>query len=52
MRIEVNGVRLFVDVEGATLVPDAAALRDKPTLILLHGAPERAWAVHREFITA
>jgi proline iminopeptidase len=39
MRIEVNGVRLFFDVEGAKLVPDGPVMREKPTLILLHGAP-------------
>ncbi len=31
--------RLFVDIEGAALVPDGAALRANPTLILLHGGP-------------
>jgi proline iminopeptidase len=35
----VNGVRLFFDVEGAKLVPDGPAMREKPTLILLHGGP-------------
>jgi pimeloyl-ACP methyl ester carboxylesterase len=40
MRIEIApGVRLFVDVEGAGLVPDGALMRIKPTLILLHGGP-------------
>jgi proline iminopeptidase len=39
MRVEVNGVRLFFDVEGAKLVPDGPAMREKPTLILLHGGP-------------
>lgn len=40
MRIEIEpGVRLFVDVEGAALVPDGPRLREKPTLILLHGGP-------------
>ncbi|MDP9046455.1 MAG: alpha/beta hydrolase [Pseudomonadota bacterium] len=40
MRIEVEpGVRLFVDVEGAGLVPDGASMRVKPTLVLLHGGP-------------
>ena len=33
------GVRLFVDIEGAGLVPDGAQMRSKPTLILLHGGP-------------
>jgi proline-specific peptidase len=39
MRIEVNGVRLFFDVEGAKFVADRKVLREKPTLILLHGGP-------------
>ncbi len=40
MQIEIEpGVRLFVDVEGASHVPDGAALREKPTLLLLHGGP-------------
>ena len=33
------GVRLFVDIEGAGLVPDGPVMREKPTLILLHGGP-------------
>lgn len=33
------GVRLFVDVEGPSHVPDGPRLREKPTLILLHGGP-------------
>jgi pimeloyl-ACP methyl ester carboxylesterase len=32
-------VRLFVDIEGAALVPDGPVLRPKPTLLLLHGGP-------------
>src|SRR3954463_14885464 len=39
MHIHVNGVRLFFDVEGAKLVPDGSAMREKPTLLLLHGGP-------------
>jgi pimeloyl-ACP methyl ester carboxylesterase len=40
MQIEIEpGVRLFVDIEGAGLVPDGAVMRDKPTLLLLHGGP-------------
>jgi proline iminopeptidase len=39
MRIEVNGARLFFDVEGARLVPDGKLMREKPTLLLLHGGP-------------
>jgi len=35
----VNGVRLFFDVEGAKFVADGPAMREKPTLLLLHGGP-------------
>ena len=34
-----SGVRLFVDIEGAGLVPDGPSMRAKPTLLLLHGGP-------------
>jgi len=33
------GVRLFVDIEGPALVPDGSTMREKPTLLLLHGGP-------------
>jgi pimeloyl-ACP methyl ester carboxylesterase len=39
MYVAVNGVRLFFDVEGASVVPDGPAMREKPTLLLLHGGP-------------
>ncbi len=39
MYVQVNGVRLFFDVEGIEWVPDGERLRRKPTLILLHGGP-------------
>ena len=39
MHVLVNGVRLFFDVEGPKLVPDGAVMRERPTLLLLHGGP-------------
>ena len=40
MRLEVEpGVRLFVDVAGAGLVPDGPAMVERPTVVLLHGGP-------------
>ncbi|HJQ60581.1 MAG TPA: alpha/beta hydrolase [Vineibacter sp.] len=39
MHVLVNGVRLYFDVEGAQLVPDGARMREKPTVLLLHGGP-------------
>ncbi len=39
MRVLVNGIRLFVDVANASLEPDEDQLREKPTLLMLHGGP-------------
>ncbi|PSK85022.1 proline iminopeptidase [Murinocardiopsis flavida] len=39
MRVAVNGTSLFVDIEGPGLVPDGDGMREKPTLLLLHGGP-------------
>ena len=39
MYIHVNGAKLYFDVEGAGLVPDGPRMREKPTLLLLHGGP-------------
>jgi proline iminopeptidase len=39
MKISVNGVRLYFDVDGASLVPNGDKMNTKPTLILLHGGP-------------
>lgn len=39
MLVRVNGVRLFVDVANAALVLDGGRMREKPTLLMLHGGP-------------
>ena len=39
MRIEVNGTRLWFDVDGSALVPDGPLMRRRPTVILIHGGP-------------
>ena len=39
MYVTVNGARLYFDVEGAGLVPDGPRMREKPTLLMLHGGP-------------
>jgi proline iminopeptidase len=39
MHVLVNGVRLFFDVEGAQLVPAGRTMRQRPTVVLLHGGP-------------
>ncbi len=39
MRVSIGDTHLFFDVEGAKLVPDGPALRERPTILLLHGGP-------------
>lgn len=39
MQVTVNGARIFFDVDGAKYVPDGKRLRERPTLLLLHGGP-------------
>jgi proline-specific peptidase len=37
--VSVGDVRLFVDADGAKLVPDGMSMRERPTIVLLHGGP-------------
>jgi pimeloyl-ACP methyl ester carboxylesterase len=40
MQVEVNGTRLWFDVDGPALVPAAGSeLSERPTVVLLHGGP-------------
>jgi len=39
MHVSIGDARLFFDVEGAKLVADGPAMRERPTLVLLHGGP-------------
>jgi len=39
MRVQVRGTRLYFDVEGMGLVPDGPTMRERPTLLCLHGGP-------------
>ncbi len=39
MQVEVDGTRLWFDVDGPALVPDGAGMRERPTIVLLHGGP-------------
>lgn len=52
MYVSVNGVRLYVDIEGAGLVPDGTAMREKPTLVLLHGGPGADHSLYKPAFSA
>src|SRR4030081_2688407 len=52
MHVLVNGLGLFLDVEGAKLVPAGPAMREKPTLLLLHGGPGFDHSIYRPAYSA
>jgi pimeloyl-ACP methyl ester carboxylesterase len=39
MLVSVGDVRLFVDIDGAKLVPDGMSMRERPTIVMVHGGP-------------
>ena len=39
MQVDVNGTRLWFDVDGQALVPRGDSMEPRPTLVLLHGGP-------------
>lgn len=52
MRILVNGVRLYFDVEGAGLRAQGASMAQKPTLLLLHGGPGADHSIYKPQFSA
>jgi len=47
--VSVGDVRLYVDVDGAKLVPDGMSMRERPTIILLHGGPGADHTMYKEW---
>lgn len=47
MRVLVNGVHLYFDVEGSALRPEGPRMVQKPTLLLLHGGPGADHTVYK-----
>ena len=39
MRASLRGTELYFDVEGAGLVPDGPAMRERPVAMIVHGGP-------------
>jgi pimeloyl-ACP methyl ester carboxylesterase len=52
VHVSVNGVRLFFDVEGSKFVPDGPVMREKPTLLMLHGGPGSDHSIYRPAYSA
>jgi pimeloyl-ACP methyl ester carboxylesterase len=52
VHVTVNGVRLFFDVEGTKFLPDGPLMREKPTLLMLHGGPGFDHSIYRPAYSA
>jgi proline iminopeptidase len=39
VRVDIGGLRLFIDVEGLKLVPQGPVMVERPTIVLIHGGP-------------
>jgi pimeloyl-ACP methyl ester carboxylesterase len=39
MHVDVNGTRLWFDVDGPALVPEGIEMQVRPTMVLVHGGP-------------
>ena len=52
MHVLVNGIRLFFDVEGSKFEPDGPVMREKPTLLMLHGGPGFDHSIYRPAYSA
>jgi len=51
MRIRVNGVSLFFEVEGTKLVQQGSALVPRPTVVAIHGGPGVDHATYRPVLS-
>jgi pimeloyl-ACP methyl ester carboxylesterase len=51
MRIEVDGVRLYFDVEGAGLVGEGPRMVARPTVVLVHGGPGADHSVFKPWLS-
>ncbi|MEM7430159.1 MAG: alpha/beta fold hydrolase, partial [Pseudomonadota bacterium] len=47
MHVEVNGAKLYFDVEGPALAADGPQMQKRPTLILLHGGPGADHSIYK-----
>ncbi|MDQ3276315.1 MAG: alpha/beta hydrolase [Actinomycetota bacterium] len=52
MYVRVGDVRLYFDVDGSALVPDGPVMRERPTVVCLHGGPGLDHSVLRPALSA
>ena len=49
MRVDIGGLRLFVDIDGFALRPDGPRMTEKPVVILVHGGPGFDHTIQKSF---
>ena len=49
MYTTVNGARIYFDVDGEGLTPDGATMRQKPTVVMVHGGPGADHSVSKPY---
>lgn len=49
MRIDIGGLKLFVDVDGFALRPDGRRMKELPVLVLVHGGPGFDHTIQKSF---
>lgn len=47
----VNGARIYFDVDGEGLAPDGAVMREKPTVVMVHGGPGADHTVSKPYFS-
>jgi pimeloyl-ACP methyl ester carboxylesterase len=50
VRVGVGDAKLFIDVDGAKLVPAGPWMRERPTVVMLHPGPGFDHTVYKEFV--
>nr|WP_321440641.1 alpha/beta hydrolase [uncultured Hyphomonas sp.] len=49
MKVDIGGVRLFVDIDGFSLVPCGKTMCERPTIVLVHGGPGFDHTIQKAF---
>ncbi|MEP2532804.1 alpha/beta hydrolase [Shimia sp.] len=51
MFVSVNGAKLYFDVDGEGVTPDGSVMREKPTVVMVHGGPGADHTVSKPFFS-
>jgi proline iminopeptidase len=49
MKIDIGGLKLYVDIDGFALMPDGPRIKERPTVLLVHGGPGFDHTIQKRF---